>query len=296
MGIEKFLLKNKIIFFSNYPGKFLTTFKTGGPIKYFIKIKNLKDLKKVLLFLLKEKINFFVIGRGSNILISDNGFNGAVLFLEGEFKKFYIKKNFLYAYSGALLPKISLYLIYKGYKGFENFLGIPATTGGALIMNAGCYGKNISDFLIDLDVLDFNGNLKKIKKKDISFSYRESSLKKEGIIIKAKFLIEKGDSKEILKNAFEILKKRQENIPEGFSAGSIFKNPEGFKAKELLKEAGLFNFKVGDALIPEKNPNIILNCGNATSSDLLKLINMAKEKVFEKFKIKLEEEIIYLGF
>lgn len=163
-------------------------------------------------------------------------------------------------------------------------------------MNAGCYGKNISDSLDYVEILIERGKILKKFKKEISFGYRESGLKEDGIITRAKFNLKKTKRDILIKKAMEVVQKRKENIPEGFSAGSIFKNPKEGKVREILKMAGFSNYKIGDALMPEKNPNIIINCGKAKAEDVYKLIQKAKEKVLKDFGIKLEEEIIYVGF
>jgi UDP-N-acetylmuramate dehydrogenase len=294
--IEKFLLENHFKYIKDYPLGKMTTFGVGGKAKFIAFIEDVKKLKGIFKKIREENLNYFILGRGANLLVSDNGFNGIVIKLEGEFRKITFRKSEVYCGAGALTSRVSLCSIFKGFWGFENFLDLPGTIGGALIMNAGCYGKEISENLIWVDLLEENGNIKRLKREEVDFSYRSSGLKGKGIIIKAKFKLQKGEMKEIFKKAIEILKKRKENIPSGLSAGSIFKNPKDYKAKELIKDAGVSKFKIGGAFFSEKHPNIIINEGGAKAEDIYNLIKIAKEKVFEKFKINLEEEIIYVGF
>ncbi len=296
MKIEEFLKRNDLKYLKDYPLSKMTTFGVGGKAKFIVFLQNIKELREIFFKIKKENLNYFILGRGANLLVSDKGFDGIVLKLEGEFKKITIKGNEIYCGSGAYISRASIYSIFKGFYGFENFIDLPGTIGGALIMNAGCYGKEISENLIFVDLLQKDGKLKRLKKEEITFSYRSSSLNGNGIILRAKFLLKKGERNEILRKALEVLKKRKENIPEGLSAGSIFKNPKNYKAKELLKEAGLIGFKLGGAFFSYEHPNVIINSGNAKAEDIYNLIKIAKEKVFEKFKVNLEEEIVYVGF
>ncbi len=294
--LEKLWIKNNINYLKDFPLRNFNTFGVGGNCKFILFPKDTKELKIILKLTKKEKIPFFLIGRGANLLISDKGFNGIVINLAGVFKKISFKGNFLYAGGGASLSRISILSIFKGLAGFENFLALPGTIGGTLIMNAGCYGKNVSDTLDFVEILNDGGKIIKKFKRELFFGYRESSLKKEGIIIKAKFCFKKAKREILIDKAMEVVLKRRENIPNGMSAGSIFKNPKDGKVKEILKMAGFENYRIGDALMPEKNPNVIINCGKAKAGDIFKLIQLAKEKVYRDFGIKLEEEVIYVGF
>lgn len=295
-NMEKFLIENKIKYFKNYPLGKLTTFGVGGNADFLVYINDLKSLKILVKKIKEYEIPFFILGRGSNLLVSDNGFKGLVLSLVGEFKKIYFRKDNVFCGAGALISRVSILSILRNFWGFENFLGLPGTIGGGLIMNAGCYGKEISNGLLYLDLLNKDAKVRRFKKEDIIFSYRKSILKENGIILKAAFKLKKGKKEEIIKKAFDILKKRRENIPKGKSAGSIFKNPESLKAKDLLLNSKIAGLRIGQAFFSTKHPNIIINDGNAKASDIFKLIKTAKEKVFEKFNVWLEEEIIYVGF
>lgn len=295
-GFELFLKLNKIKFLQDYPLSFFTTFGVGGKASFIVFLENIEDLRKTLKKIEEENLNYFVMGRGANLLVSDKNFKGVVLKLSGNFREFSIKGRELICGAGASISRVSIFLALKGYKGFENFLDLPGTIGGGLIMNAGCYGEEISNNLISLKLLSNGGKFFTLMKENIIFSYRNSSLKGQGIILEARFFLKKGVRENILKSALEIIKKRKENIPEGKSAGSIFKNPENYKARLLLEEAGLSGFKIGGAKFSEKHPNIIINEGNARAEDIFNLIKEAKERVFKKFNLILEEEVVYVGF
>lgn len=295
-SFEVFLKETKTKYFKDYPACKITTFGVGGKVKFLVYVQDFKNLKKIISKIKEENLSYFILGRGANLLFSDKGFNGVVLNLQGKFRDFSIRSGILFSGSGAFISRVSLFTILRGYRGFENFLDLPGTIGGGLIMNAGCYGKEISENLISVKILDENLKVKEIEKKEISFSYRKSGLKGKGIILSSKFEIKKGKVNEILKVAFDILKKRKGNIPEGKSAGSIFKNPEGFKARDLLVKTGLSGFHSGGAKFSEKHPNIIINYRNARAEDIYNLIKIAKERVYNKFDVMLDEEIIYVGF
>lgn len=295
-NFELFLRENKIKFLKDYPLSYFTTFGVGGKASFIVFLKNIEELKKTLKKIKEYELNYFVLGRGANLLVSDRGFEGIVLKLDGDFREFSFFEGELICGCGALISRVSIFTVLKGYWGFENFLDLPGTIGGGIIMNAGCYGKEISDNLISLKLLNKEGEILNLKKEDINFSYRNSGLKGKGIILEANFFLEKGEADKILKNSLEVIKKRKENIPSGKSAGSIFKNPENYKVRELLKRAGLEGFGIGGAKFSEKHPNIIINLGNAKAEEIFNLIKEAKERVFKKFNVILEEEVIYVGF
>ena len=185
----------------------------------------------------------------------------------------------------------------KGYKGFESLVGVPGTVGGALIMNAGAHGTEISELLISSRTININGEIRTYLKKDIEFTYRKSTFPKNEILLDARFRIKKGDKYNILKRKEKVSIKRKESQPLKFrSAGSIFKNPDGeFAAGYLIDRVGLKGLRIGDAEISTKHANFIINHGNAKSDQIYKLINIMKNKVYQKFNIKLELEVKLLG-
>ena len=291
------LVKSKILLNESFIKH--TTFGVGGGASIFIYPRNKKDLKKVLKFCSTNNIKIFFIGSGSNLLVSDKGFDGIVICLQKTFKKFELKSSLEATIeSGVMLGNVVKVLSKKSITGLESLIGVPGTLGGALIMNAGAYGREISNYLVDITVLDLNGVEKIYKKNDLKFSYRFSSIPREEIIVEAKFKFEKGNIDNIEKNKAIVSEQRKEKQPLKFrSAGSIFKNPNSKTAAGyLIDQVNLKGTRIGDAEISKKHANFIINHGSASSNDILKLIKIAKNAVKETFNINLELEVKLLGF
>ena len=203
----------------------------------------------------------------------------------------------MFAECGAMLGKIVKEAVKNDLIGLENLNGVPGTLGGALIMNAGAWGGEISENLIRVELLDKNGKLKSLKKKEINFSYRKSSFNKNDILLSAEFLLKRADKAIINKNFVEAQTGRKSTQPlNKRSAGSLFKNPKGKSAGKLLDDAGLKGLSIGEAKISEKHANFFINEGNASSEDMLLLIKKAHKVVKDKFKINLELEVKLMGF
>ena len=276
-----------------------TTFGVGGTSSIFAYPKDKQDLVKLLEYTSKENIKIFFIGSGSNLLISDNGFDGVIISLKKSFKNFEINNSLeVNIGTGVMLGHMVRELTKKSVKGLESLVGVPGTLGGALIMNAGAYGSEISNYLISIKVLDLDGNEKIYKKEDINFSYRFSSIAKTDIVIEAKFKFKKGNLSNIIKNRSSASQKRRNNQPLQFrSAGSIFKNPKSdMAAGYLIDKSNLKGTRIGDAEISTKHANFIINHGKASSNDILKLIKIIKNTVKQNFNINLELEVNLLGF
>ena len=276
-----------------------TTFGVGGLASIFVYPSNKNDLIKLLKFLSKEKIKVCFIGSGSNLLISDNGFDGVVVSLKKSFKNFEVNDSLeANIGTGVMLGYMVRMLTKKSVKGLESLVGVPGTLGGALIMNAGAYGSEISNYLISIKVLDYDGNEKIYQKKDIDFSYRFSSISKKEIIIEAKFKFQKGNLDNINNNKSTASQKRRLSQPLQYrSAGSVFKNPKSdMAAGYLIDKSNLKGTRIGDAEISKKHANFIVNHGNASSDDILALIKTIKGKVQKKFNINLKLEVKLIGF
>ena len=274
-----------------------TTFKIGGPARYFFVAKNKKDLIRAAKSAGNFKIPFFILGGGSNVLINDKGFNGLVI--KNEAKKFQIKGSKIIAESGTILAKVIKSSINKGLSGLVEGSGIPGTVGGAVYGNAGWpAGKwAIGDLVKEVELLMPNGRIKKVNKKWLSFNYRESRLKKMKngkTILNVIFQLKRGKLKDLKNKQRKILEERLQKIPPGFSAGSVFKNPPGKSAGFLIEKCGLKGKRTGDAKISEKHANFILNLGKAKAEEVRELIKLAKQEVKKKFRIILEEETQYL--
>ena len=291
------LIQSKVLI--DEPLKRHTTFGVGGSASIFVYPNNKEDLIKLLKFISKEKIKIFFMGSGSNLLISDNGFDGVIISLKKSFKNFEVNDSLEAKIgTGVMLGHMVRALTKKSVSGLESLIGVPGTLGGALIMNAGAYGNEISNYLVSITVIDLNGNEKIYNKKDINFSYRFSSISKEEIVIEANFQFKKGDLEEIIQNKSNASQKRRSSQPLQFrSAGSIFKNPQsGMAAGYLIDKSNLKGIRIGNAEISTKHANFIINHGNASSDDILKLIKMIKTTVKKNFDIDLELEVKLLGF
>jgi UDP-N-acetylmuramate dehydrogenase len=271
-----------------------TTFRIGGRAKYFFVVKTKEDLISAILVAKKIKLPFFVLGGGSNLLVSDKGFNGFVIKILNT--KYQILKNKITAEAGITLGKLVNASAGAGLTGMEWAAGIPGTVGGAVFGNAGWPSnkKNISSVIEWVEVFNTKDLKTKIlKNKNCKFGYRDSVFKhkKNLIILSTCLRLKKWKKEKIKKAILEILKKRKKKIPFGFSAGSVFKNQRGSSAGLLIEKCGLKGKMIGGAKISEKHANFIINFKNAKAKDIKNLINLAKNKVKNKFGVKLEEEI-----
>jgi UDP-N-acetylmuramate dehydrogenase len=275
------------------PLKKHTTFKIGGRAQFFIEPADSADLKSALVLAKRYKIPVFVIGAGSNILISSRGVDGMILHLNSPFfKGIYNKKdNCLNVGSGLTLRHLIREARERSLSGVEFLVGIPGTVGGALAMNAGSWGKNIADLLERAAVMDYNGNVKILNKKDIKFGYRKSSLAKY-IILNANFKLAKKNKAEIKENIKRYLEYRRNTQDTSLpNAGCIFKNPHRKSAGRLIDLCGLKGKSIGGACVSRRHANFILNRKHACSYDVLRLIDLIKKRVKLKFNIELEPEI-----
>ena len=275
----------------NVSFKTLTTYKTGGICKYLVSPKNIDSLIQLLRILKNSNINYKVLGNGSNILVSDDTFNGVVIKLD-KLNDLEINEKTVTAGAGHSLISLSLICSNKGLSGLEWASGIPGTVGGAVYMNAGAYLKSVSDSLIEIKALDNELNVVTIKKEKLGFGYRKSNLmENKFIVLSASFMLEDGEKDEILKVIKDRKERRMTSQPLEYpSAGSVFRNPEGDYAGRLVEECGLKGKTIGGAQISEKHANFVINKGNATSNDIKELIELAKSEVYKKFNIELKVE------
>ena len=289
--------KTASLCFMNESLKKHTTYGIGGPADLMIFPKSKQDLIKVIEIINENKIQLTILGSGSNVLVSDNGIRGAVISLKNSLKQVEVDDNILYAECGSMLGKIVKHAVKNNLIGLENLNGVPGTLGGALIMNAGAWGGEISENLIHVEVINSKSEVQKIQKKDLNFSYRQSSFNKDDILLSAKFNLKKADKDIIKENFIEAQSGRKKSQPlNKRSAGSLFKNPKNNSAGKLLDEAGLKGFSIGDAKISEKHANFFINDGDATSKDMLMLIKKAHKEVKDKFNVNLSLEVKLMGF
>jgi len=291
-------IKNKIsgqILFDENLSKY-SWFNLGGPAKIIFKPNNLKELS----FFLKsingtDKIK--ILGVGSNTLIRDGGFNGAIIKLGKSFSHMTLfNEDSLIAGSAALDKNVSNFALENSLSGFEFLSCIPGTIGGGIRMNSGCYEEDISKILVSVQVMDLNGNMRVIYSQDIKFDYRKCNLDDDLIFISATFRGKKGDKKKIKEKIKNLTDRKKNDQPSRIkTCGSTFKNPNNAKAWKLIKDTGCAGMEVGDAQISEKHCNFFVNKGNAKSKDLENLIHKVKKKVLDKTGISLQLEIQIIG-
>jgi len=274
-----------------------STFKIGGEAKYLLEPKTTKELIKSVQWAKDNDVAFFVLGGGSNILISDDGFDGLVII--SKMNKFEIKGNKVTAEAGVKLVDLIDECLKKKLSGLEWASGIPkATIGGSLYMNAGAFGSNMADIVKEVVVLDTSDlKIKTFSFKECQFDYKDSVFRgnKSLIIISCLLVLE--EKQDIEEEVKRISIYRKENHPVLFpSAGSIFKNPFNISAGEAIEKTGLKGKKIGGAMVSDKHANFIINVREATSNDVKQLIDLIKKQVKEKLNIDLEEEIQYLGY
>lgn len=287
-----------------------TYFKVGGNAKAFVMPESTEQLYKLILWSGENNIPYIVIGDGSNLLVSDKGIQEIVIVLSKCLNRISIimeeKESVLItAMAGVKTQTLCRFAIEKGLSGINFALGIPGTIGGAIMMNAGTHFGSISGILESINIMQPSGDILKLEKDDIDFSYRNLSLKRKikpsdsrtPIILEGSFMLKKSDAIELKKEAGLILKKRNESQPTKMpSAGCFFKNPPtGKTAGELIDMSDLKGTRIGGAEISEKHANFIINTGNASASDILSLMKLVQETVFNKFKINLLPEVKIIG-
>lgn len=276
-----------------------TTFKIGGPAECLIKIDNTEDLKEILNLAQEKQILLTILGNGSNVLISDNGIEGITLIIKIE--KLEIEENGdkvkVTVGAGEKNAKIARIFLNQEISGFEEISGIPGTIGGAIRMNAGAHGKEMKDIVKKVKVISYQGKEKEFTNEEMKFEYRRSMLKEEKYIVtEVELELTKGKKEEIQAKMEEYKTFRKEKQPIEYpSAGSTFKRGTDFITAKLIDEAGLKGYSVGDAEVSTKHAGFVINKGNATSEDVLKLVKYVQEKVYEKFDKKIELEVEIIG-
>lgn len=270
-----------------------TSFRIGGPADYFCLPQNLTDLLAAFDFARQKKIAVAVIGSGTNLLALDQGFRGLVIKLAGGLKQVRISGSIVRAGAGISLAQLLKAATGQSLTGLEFLAGIPGSLGGAVVMNAGAWGREIGRLVESVQALDSNGNIIFLRRQDLHFAYRSSRLQKKKIVIAEVVLkLKKAKASRIKRTIKDYLEKRKEKQPLGIpNAGSIFKNPRGKFAGQLLEAAGLKGQRIGDAQVSVKHANFIVNLGEAKASDVLRLITKMQSTVKRRFKVKLEPEI-----
>lgn len=295
---EKFNLiqdKLKSKFFFDYDMSKKVWFNAGGKASIFCLVDNEKDLE-IILNTIPDYVNYEVMGAGSNLLIRDEGFKGLIIKLGKNFNKLILSNTSIEVGSGVLDINLSRFAQINKIKNFEFYSGIPGSVGGAVKMNAGCYGFETKNILKNIQTIDSKGKIKKYDKKKIKLSYRKSSIPKGEIITKVNYNVSYGSIDEINYKIDEIKTHRHNSQPVRVrTGGSTFKNPENYSAAKLIEDAGCKGLSVGDAYVSYKHSNFLINTNKASASDIEQLGNIIIEKVFNKFQIKLEWEIKIIG-
>ena len=289
----------------NEPMSAHTTFRTGGSADLYIVPRNTKETAALIRYFKLNKLPYFVIGNGSNLLVSDKGYRGAVIDLgrnDGtEFTMLGYEwqgdKLIADVGAGCFLSAVGNIAANIGATGFEELTGIPGCIGGACIMNAGAYGGEMKDVVESVEIIDMDGNIRKLARDEIEFRYRGSGLMDDGCIVcRAEIGLSKGNTEDIKAKCEELFNKRKESQPLEYpSAGSTFKRPEGYFAGKLISDAGLKGYKVGGAEVSEKHAGFVINKDHATSEDIYKLIQDVKAKILDKDGVELEPEVRFLG-
>lgn len=272
------------------------TFRFGGPCRALINVNSIDSASELIKFMTQKNINYSVLGRGSNVIVPDNGYDGVVLMFGSEFAKIECSGNIIKAQSGAMLSAVCVNAQQNSLSGMENLFGIPGTVGGALYMNAGAYGSEMSDIVISAEYLDNDGELHVIEKDQMKLSYRHSIFnEKKAAITSVTVKLADGNSDEIKSAMNNCMHKRSAKQPlDCPSAGSTFKRPEGSYASLLIDQCGLKGMTCGGAMVSEKHGGFVINKGYATCSDVLELCEKVKKIVLEKTGYQLELEPMIL--
>ncbi len=283
--------------FVNEPMKKHTTFRIGGEADCFVCVENTLQLKEVQAYLQGLQIPYYVLGNGSNLLVSDEGYRGVILEIGDKMSDIRVEGNCIVAQAGALMSKIARVALEHGLTGFEFAAGIPGTIGGGVVMNAGAYGGELKDVITTVEVINRDGEILLLDNAAMEFGYRTSILKKQPYIVtEVKIALQEGAGEDIKATMDDLGKKRREKQPLEFpSAGSTFKRPEGHFAGALIMNAGLRGFQVGGAQVSEKHCGFVINKGNATAEDVKELIKQVQKEVKTQFDVDLEPEVIFLG-
>ncbi len=271
-----------------------TGYGVGGCARYYAEIDSLYSLNCIINLAKEHKVKYKIIGNGTNILVSDLGYNGIIIDTKN-LNDIFFKREQVKAMAGAKLEKLIKFALDNKLSGLEALSGIPATVGGAIVMNAGAFGHNISEYITTVETL-CDGKIKIYDKKDCKFGYRTSKFwgKKE-VVVSATFMLNSKERESIFDSIKSYLNLRRSIQPSGRSCGSVFRNPKPFSAGALIEKAGLKGYKVGGATVSEKHANFIITSSKATAKDVYVLINTIKEKVKDAFGVELVEEVECVG-
>lgn len=274
-----------------------TTFRIGGPADYFLIPKNQEQIRTILRYCQEENLPWFVLGNGSNLLVSDEGYHGVIIQIYKNMSEITIEGTQVRVQAGALLSTVARQAMEAGLTGFEFAGGIPGTMGGAAVMNAGAYGGELKDVLVEVTVITTEGNIETIPAKELNMGYRTSLVKERGyLVLEAVIALEKGNQEAIRERMKELTELRTSKQPLEYpSAGSTFKRPQGYFAGKLIMDAGLRGFQKGGAQVSPKHCGFVINTGGATAADVRALMEAVIQEVRRQFGVTLEPEVKFLG-
>ena len=274
-----------------------TTFRIGGPADYFLLPSSSEEVKGILEICKEESLQYFILGNGSNLLVSDEGYRGVIIQLYRNYGGLTVEGTEIRAGAGVLLSQIAAAARNESLTGFEFAGGIPGTLGGAVVMNAGAYGGELKDVLKEAVVMDREGNIFTVPVEKLAMGYRTSLVKTAGyLVLEVVISLKKGSQEEIRDTMKDLADRRISKQPLEYpSAGSTFKRPEGYFAGKLIMDAGLRGYQVGGAQVSEKHCGFVINKGNATAADVCRLMADVQAKVQEQFGVTLEPEVKFLG-
>lgn len=286
---------NRVLF--DEPMSQHTTFRIGGPADVFVMPENYEQIREVLRLCKEEKLPFFVLGNGSNLLVSDSGYRGVIIQMDRNMEEIRLDGEEIHACAGALLSSVAVAARNASLTGFEFAGGIPGTIGGAAVMNAGAYGGELKDVLKEVTVMTREGEILTIPADKLEMGYRTSIIKTAGyLVLEAVISLKKGDEEKIRAVMKELSERRTEKQPLDYpSAGSTFKRPEGYFAGKLIMDSGLRGYRVGGAQVSEKHCGFVINAGGATAEDVRSLMDHVIRVVREKYGVTLEPEVKFLG-
>lgn len=275
-----------------------TTFRVGGPADCFLQLENTEQLIRVQKYLNQVDVPFFLLGNGSNLLVSDNGYRGVILQIGQKMSKIEVNDCVITAQAGASLAQVARTAMEHGLSGLEFASGIPGTVGGGVVMNAGAYDGEMSQVVVQVNVVNREGEVMELDNETMEFGYRTSTIKSNSFAVtEVVFRLEKGDREQIKARMDELASRRREKQPLEYpSAGSTFKRPKGYFAGKLIMDAGLRGYQSGGAKVSDKHCGFIVNVGGATAWDIYDVIREVQERVKEKFNVDLETEVLLLGW
>ena len=287
--------KEQVLF--EEPMKSHTTFRIGGPAEVFIMPKSVEQVQMAVKICREEQIPYFILGNGSNLLVSDRGYRGVIIQMDRNMGEIQVEGTEIQAAAGALLSSIAVAARRESLTGFEFAGGIPGTLGGAVVMNAGAYGGEMKDVLKEVTVMDGDGKIFTLPASELEMGYRTSIIKTAGyLVLSARITLSRGKEEDIKARTRELSEMRTQKQPLDYpSAGSTFKRPEGYFAGKLIMDSGLRGYSVGGAMVSEKHCGFVINKGNATAEDVVSLMKHVTEVVQEKYGVTLEPEVKFLG-